>query len=104
MNTYRIAILAISLLCLIGVNVLTSEATTTFVGSTIVGIDQAQRTLTFRTMEGQSWTLPVADPNILQEGQLASGDRVTIELDLSDRISKIIKLTEQSQSEKHQSS
>ena len=102
MKTYRIAIMAISLLWLAGVSVLTSEATTTFIGSTIVSIDQAQRTLTFRTIEGQDWTLPVADSNILKEKQFSSGDQVTIELDLNDRISKIIKLAERPRSEQNQ--
>jgi hypothetical protein len=104
MNTYRIAILAMSLLGLVGVTALTSEAKTTFIGSTIVGIDEAQRTVTFRTMEGQDWTLPVVDPSILKEQHLSSGDHVTIELDLSDRISKIIKLAEEPRSETRQPS
>lgn len=104
MITNRLAIIGISLLCLVSAGVLTSEATTTFIGSTIVGIDQAQLTLTFRTMEGQSWTLPVADPSILEEEQLSKGDHVTIELDLSDRISKIIKLAQRTPSEPAQSS
>ena len=102
MKTYRIAIIMV--LCLVGMSVIPSEATTTFVGSTIIGIDQGQRTLTFRTVEGQSWTLPVADPNILKEKQLSKGDQVTIELDMSDRISKVIKLAERPRSESNQSS
>lgn len=103
MNTYRIAIMALNLLGLVGMSVLSSEATTTFIGSTIVGIDQAQRTLTFRTKEGQSWTLAVANPDMLKEDQLSKGDQVTIEVDLGDRISKIIKLAERPRSEQTQS-
>jgi hypothetical protein len=101
MSNYQLTIVAISLLCLLlGLSALTSKATTTFIRSTIVGIDQTQRTLTFRTMDGQSWTLPVADPNIiLTKEQLSQGDRVSIELDLTDSISKIIKLTGQPRSE-----
>ena len=40
--------------------VLITEAATTFAGA-IVDIDQAQRTITFQTSTGQTWTMPVAD-------------------------------------------
>jgi hypothetical protein len=103
MKNYQLTIVAISLLCLLlGLSTLT-KATTTFIRSTIVGIDQAQHTLTFRTQEGQSWTLPVADPNLLTKEQLSRGDQVSIELDLTDNISKIIKLAGQPRSEQTQS-
>jgi hypothetical protein len=106
MSIYRIAIVAISLLCLLaGVSGLTSEAeaSTTFTKTTILAVDQTQRTLTFRTVEGQSWTLPVADPKILTKEQFSKGDQVSIELDLNDRISKIIKLSGRPQAEQTQS-
>ena len=103
MSNYQLTIVAISLLCLLlGLSALTSKATT-FIRSTIVGIDQTQRTLTFRTMEGQSWTLPVADPDILTKEQLSQGDQVSIELDMTDSVSKIIKLTGQPRTEQTQS-
>jgi hypothetical protein len=101
MKLYWITILTIltmSLLLLVGGNVPTSEATTTFIGSTIVSIDHAEQTVTFLTLEGQSWTLPVADPNVLKNGQVAKGDQVSIEIDPSDRITKIVKLAEQPRS------
>lgn len=95
MKSYQLTVAAISLLCLLlGVNALTSKAATTFVGGTIIGIDQIQRTLTFLTKEREYWTLPVADPNILTKERLSKGDQVSIELDLNDRISKIVKLAE----------
>ena len=104
MKNYQLTIVAISLLCLLlGLSTLTSKATTTFIRSTIVGIDQAQHTLTFRTLEGQSWTLPVADPNILTKEQLSQGDQVSIELDMTDSVSKIIKLAGQPRTEQTQS-
>lgn len=104
MNKYQLTIAAISLLFLVlGAHAFTSKAETTFIRSTIVGIDQTQRTLTFRTMEGQSWTLPVADLNILTNEQLSKGDQVSIELDLTDRISKIIKLAGQPRPQQTQS-
>ena len=73
--------------------ILTSEAATTFAGA-IVGIDQAQRTITFQTMEGQTWALALSDSTMLKQEQVAKGDRVRIEVDLSGKITKITKITE----------
>jgi hypothetical protein len=81
---------------------LSSEAATNFNGSTIVGIDQAQHSITFQTKEGQTWTLPVADPAVLNK-QISKGDRVSIETDLSDRIIKILTPSDQPPAEQSQS-
>jgi carbonic anhydrase/acetyltransferase-like protein (isoleucine patch superfamily) len=94
----RLAIATICLLCTIGATVLISEAATIFAGA-IVGIDQVQRTITFQTREGRTWTIPVTDSNILTQQQVAMGDRVRIEVevsesDLSQRITKITKTRE----------
>lgn len=102
MKPSKIATMMICLLCLVGTALLTSEAATTFNGSTVVGIDQTQRTITFVTREGQSWTLPVADPNILKKVQVSKGDQVSIEIDQSDNIVNIIKLSEQPRPEQNQ--
>src|SRR6476646_1768414 len=75
------------------VAVLTGEAATTFAGA-IVGIDQAQRTITFQTMDGQTWALALSDSTILKREQIAKGDRVRIEIDLSGKITKIMKISE----------
>jgi hypothetical protein len=98
MKTTRIAIATICLLWSAVAIVLTSEAATTFAGA-IVGIDQVQRTITFQTMDGQTWTLPVADSNVLKQEQIAKGDRVRIEVDLSgsdlsEIITKVTKIRE----------
>jgi hypothetical protein len=95
MKKAKIAIVTICLLFAAVVTVLTSEASTTFSGA-IVGIDQAQRTITFQTSTGKTWTIPVADSNILKQ-QIAKGDRVMIDVelndsDLSQRITKITKV------------
>ena len=37
--------------------------------------------------------MPVADPSTLDH-QIAKGDDVTIELDLNDRITKVVKMSE----------
>jgi hypothetical protein len=93
----RLATATMCLLCTLGATVLISEAATIFAGA-IVGIDQVQRTITFQTREGRTWTIPVADSNILTQ-QVAKGDRVRIEVelsesDLSQRITKITKIRE----------
>lgn len=102
MKKTGIALTTIYLLWAAVAAVLTSEASTTFAGA-IVGIDQAQRTITFQTRDGQTWTLPVADSNILQQEQVAKGDRVRIEIDMSQRITKVTKIPEQPLSEPAQS-
>ena len=94
MQPFKIAIMAICLFCMIDGAVLISEAANTFTGSTVVSLDQAKRTVTFQTKEGDTWTLPVSDPNLLNKDQVAKGDRVSIEIDLNDRISKITKLSQ----------
>lgn len=68
----------------------TSEATTTFGGSRIIAIDQDKRTITFKTKEGETWTLPVTDSNLLDQS-MSKEDQVTIEIDLDDRITKVVK-------------
>jgi hypothetical protein len=95
--------MTISLLCALGTAVLTGQAATTFIGSIVTAIDQTQRTITIHTKEGQSWTLPVADPDILKKERVSKGDQVSIEIDLNDRVTKIIKLSEQPRSEQTQS-
>jgi hypothetical protein len=101
MKNSRIAIITICLCWLGGATVLTSsavEAATTFAGA-VVGIDHEQRTITFQTSDGQTWTLPVADPNVLKHEQVAKGDQVSIEIDLSERITKITKVSAHHRSE-----
>jgi hypothetical protein len=103
MMTSRITIMTVCLLCLVGATALTSNAATSFNGSTIVSIDQAQRTITFQTREGENWTLPVADPDILKEVRISKGDQVSIEIDPNDKITKILKASEPSPSPQSQS-
>jgi hypothetical protein len=94
MNIRMILILTLCLLCSVSATVATSNATTTFGGSRIVAIDQDQRTITFQTNEGQTWTLPVTDPDLLNRQPIAKNDQVTIEIDLNDRINNVIKLSD----------
>jgi hypothetical protein len=93
MNMRIIVILTLCFFFTVSALVATGHAATVFGGSVILGIDQAQRTITFKTKEGQTWTLQVADPNVMNK-QIAKGDDVTIEIDLNDRITKVVKISE----------
>lgn len=95
MQQLKILLIVIGFLGVMGGAVRISEAAATFNSSTIVDVDQAQRTVTFQTKEGQTWTLPVSDPSLLSSATVSKGDRVSIEVDLDNRISKITKLSEQ---------
>ena len=55
MKVHQLAFMTVCLLCLAEATVSTSEAATSFNGSTIIGIDQQERTVTFRTKEDK-WT------------------------------------------------
>ena len=76
----------------------TSDAATIFGGSRIIAIDQGQRTITFKTKEGQTWTLPVQDPNLLKQQSSSKDEQVTIEIDLNDRIINVVKLSDEARS------
>ena len=94
MKMRMMLILTFGLLFLVSATVTTSDAATIFGGSRIVTIDKDQRTITFKTKEGETWTLPVNDPALLERQTLAKNDQVTVEIDLNDRISNVIKLSE----------
>ena len=98
MNIIKIAIATSCLLWTAVATVLISEAATTFAGA-IIGIDQVQHTITFQTTTGKTWTIPVADSNILTQQQVAKGDRVRIEVELSesDLSQRITKITREGQ-------
>lgn len=102
MKTSATAMIMTLCLCfVVGATVVTSEAATNFNGSTVIGIDQ--RSITFKTREGQTWTLTLADPSVLKNEQIAKGDQVSIEIDMDDRITKIVKISSQSPSAQTQS-
>jgi hypothetical protein len=94
MNIRMILILTLCLFFSVSATVTTSDATTIFGGSRIIAIDQDQRTITFKTKEGETWTLPVTDPNLFNRQPIAKGDKVTIEIDLNDRITNVVKPSE----------
>ncbi|NWF73465.1 MAG: hypothetical protein HXY51_10565 [Nitrospirae bacterium] len=94
MKNAKIAITIFCLLWTVVAKVPISEAATTFAGA-IVDIDRVQQTITFQTSTGQTWTMPVADSKIMEQ-HIAKGDRVKIDVELSDsdlsqRITKVTK-------------
>jgi hypothetical protein len=94
MNMRMMPILTFGFWFFVSATVTTSDAATIFGGSRIVTIDKDQRTITFKTKEGETWTLPVNDPALLERQTLAKNDQVTVEIDLDDRINNVIKLSE----------
>jgi hypothetical protein len=100
----RQALMFALFVALIGLGVLSggvpdAGAATTFIGATVESVDSSQQTITFRSREGQSWTLGVADPNMLKHGNIARGDQASIEVDpKSDKIIKIVRLEGQASS------
>ena len=92
----RTILIVVPVLLFVIATVTTSDATTTFGGSSILGVDEGQKTITFKTKDGQTWTLPVADSKLLSEAQTGKDDQVTIELDLNDHIIDVVKASDKS--------
>jgi hypothetical protein len=67
------------------------ETVAVFPMSSILDVDRTNQQLTFKTREGQLWTLRVADPAAMTGVALAKGDIVIIEVDVDDRIVTIKK-------------
>ena len=89
-------LIVLSILFFATATVTTSHAATTFGGSSILAIDEGQKTITFKTKEGQTWTLPVVDSKLLAQAQTDKNDSVTIELNLNDQIIDVVKASDKS--------
>lgn len=88
----KTAAAAVGLLMFLAAGLPDSPGATTFIGSTIERVEPDQQRITFRTREGQSWTLEVADDQLLHKEPLAKGDQVSIEIGANDKVTKIVKL------------
>lgn len=64
---------------------------TTFTGTTVESVDMAKQTLSIKTKDGQSWTLHVADPELLKKHQLKKGDQISLEVDTNNNVIQIAK-------------
>lgn len=62
---------------------------TTFTKVSVQAVDTSAHRLTFRTIEGQVWTLTAASPDLLKD--LHTGDICSLEIDSDDRVTKIVK-------------
>ncbi|MBX3236818.1 MAG: hypothetical protein KF814_11750 [Nitrospiraceae bacterium] len=67
------------------------ETAMVFSRSQVEHVDLRNQLLTFKTKEGQTWTLRMADSVTIEREKLAKGDVVSIEVDLDDQIVKIVK-------------
>ena len=88
----RTTLTLLSLFLFFSVSVATSDAATTFGNSRIIAIDEGQQNITFKTKEGETWTMPVADSKLLNQQQgIGKDELVTIEIDFNDRIINVVK-------------
>lgn len=67
-----------------------SLASLAYTRVSIEAVDIAAPSLTFKTIEGQVWTLQAASADILQG--LRKGDTCSVEIDLENRVTKIVKV------------
>ncbi len=67
-----------------------SLASLAYTRVSIESVDTATSSLTFKTTEGQVWTLQATSAEILQG--LHKGDTCSVEIDLDNRVTKIVKV------------
>lgn len=67
-----------------------SLASLAYTRVSIESVDTASPSLTFKTMEGQVWTLQATSAEILNG--LHKGDTCSVEIDLDNRVTKIVKI------------
>jgi hypothetical protein len=92
MHTFRPIAIALSLSVLgpcIGLSLAENATIQTFTNSVIEQVDPGTKKLTFKTVEGQSWSLDVNNADLLKG--LEKGDRVSLELDSEDRIKNVVR-------------
>lgn len=65
-------------------------AALTYTRVSIEAVDTAAPSLTFKTAEGEVWTLAAFPADILNG--LQKGDTCSVEIDLDNRVTKIVKL------------
>lgn len=67
-----------------------SLASLAYTRVSVEAVDTAAPSLTFKTSEGQVWTLPATSADILKG--LQKGDTCSVEIDLDNRVTKIVKV------------
>ncbi len=68
----------------------TSLASLAYTRVSVEAVDTAAPSLTFKTTEGQVWTLPAVSAELLKG--LQKGDTCSLEIDLENRVTKIVKI------------
>ncbi len=68
----------------------TSLASLAYTRVSVEAVDTAAPSLTFKTTEGQVWTLPAVSADLLKG--LQWGDTCSVEIDLENRVTKIVKV------------
>lgn len=89
----RLMALAIGL-CWLPAVALAANPATTYTGTTVENVDTGKQTISIKTKKGESWTLKVADPEMLKKYNLHKGDLVSVEVDTNNTITKIAKAGE----------
>lgn len=67
-----------------------SLASLAYTRVSVEAVDTATPSLTFKTTDGQVWTLQAASADILKG--LQRGDTCSVEIDLENRVTKIVKV------------
>lgn len=93
----RLMALAIGL-CWLPAVALAANPATTYTGTTVENVDTGKQTISIKTKKGESWTLKVADPELLKKQDIKKGDHVSVEVDTNNTITKIAKAGEMDQS------
>ncbi|MGC3974661.1 MAG: hypothetical protein QM771_09810 [Nitrospira sp.] len=82
-----------SLLCVLAIPIVApveSQASLTYTRVKVEAVDQASQRLTFKTAEGEVWTLAALSSDLLSG--LHKGDTCSLEIDLDNRVTKIVKI------------
>ncbi|MBX3125039.1 MAG: hypothetical protein KF854_18250, partial [Nitrospira sp.] len=69
---------------------LESQASLTYTRVKVESVDQASQSLTFKTAEGEVWTLAALSADMLSG--LHKGDTCSLEIDFDNRVTKIVKI------------
>jgi len=67
-----------------------SFASLAYTHVSVEAVDMGAPSLTFKTLDGEVWTLRSASADILKG--LQKGDMCSVEIDLEDRVTKIVKV------------
>lgn len=90
--TRIVAICLAAMLCASALPIVGSDqaaGSTAFMKVSVQAVDSSAHTLTFRTVTGETWTLPAASPDLLKD--LQAGDICSLEIDSEDRVVKVVK-------------